>query len=148
MRTDTGQIVHGRLPPTDFVLERVDLTFELDPKNTKVEARLIFHRRERVDVSAPLVLDGDELTLSGLLLDQVDIPASQYDATPDSLTIRDLPAETPFEICVTNYINPQVNTQLMGLYRTNGVYCTSARRKVSAASPISQTGPMFWHLIR
>ena len=56
MRTDTGQIVHlADYRPTDFVLERVDLTFELDPKNTKVEARLIFHRREGVDVSAPLV---------------------------------------------------------------------------------------------
>lgn len=43
MRTDTGQIVHlADYRPTDFVLERVDLTFELDPKNTKVEARLIF----------------------------------------------------------------------------------------------------------
>src|SRR5690606_40530892 len=70
MRTDTGQIVHlADYRPTDFVLERVDLTFELDPTNTKVEARLIFHRREGVDPTAPLVLDGDELTLSGLLLD-------------------------------------------------------------------------------
>jgi aminopeptidase N len=125
MRTDTGQIVHlADYRPTDFVLERVDLTFELDPQNTKVEARLIFHRREGADTSAPLVLDGDELTLSGLLLDQIDIPAAQYDVTPDSLTIRDLPTDIPFEICVTNYINPETNTQLMGLYRTNGVYCT------------------------
>ena len=62
MRTDTGQIVHlADYRPTDFVLERVDLTFELDPKNTKVEARLIFHRREGAERQAPLVLDGDEL---------------------------------------------------------------------------------------
>lgn len=60
MRTDTGQIVHlADYRPTDFVLERVDLTFELDPKNTKVEARLIFHRREGAERQAPLVLDGD-----------------------------------------------------------------------------------------
>ncbi|QCI98313.1 aminopeptidase N [Agrobacterium larrymoorei] len=125
MRTDTGQIVQlADYRPTDFVLERVDLTFELDPTNTKVEARLIFHRREGADKAAPLVLDGDELTLSSVLLDQIEIPAAQYDVTPDSLTIRDLPEETPFEICVTNYINPETNTQLMGLYRTNGVYCT------------------------
>ncbi|MDS7596568.1 aminopeptidase N [Agrobacterium tumefaciens] len=125
MRTDTGQVVHlADYRPTDFVLERVDLTFELDPSNTKVEARLIFHRREGADKAAPLVLDGDELKLTGVLLDQIEIPAAQYDVTPESLTIRDLPEETPFEICVTNYINPQVNTQLMGLYRTNGVYCT------------------------
>ncbi|WP_117195446.1 aminopeptidase N [Rhizobium terrae] len=125
MRTDTGQIVHlADYRPTDFVLERVDLTFELDPTNTKVDARLIFHRREGVDPSAPLVLDGDELTLSGLLFDQNEVPTSQYEVTPEKLTIRDLPAETPFEITVTTYINPEANTQLMGLYRTNGVYCT------------------------
>jgi len=93
MRTDTGQIIHlADYRPTDFVLERFDLTFELDPTNTKVEARLIFHRREGVDPSAPLVLDGDELKLSGLLFDQNEVPASQYDVTPEKLTIRDLPA--------------------------------------------------------
>ncbi|WJH39435.1 aminopeptidase N [Aliirhizobium terrae] len=125
MRTDMGQIVHlADYRPTDFVLERVDLTFELDPTNTKVDARLIFHRREGVDTSAPLVLDGDELKLSGLLFDQREMPASQYDATPDKLTVRDLPAETPFELTITTYINPEANTTLMGLYRTNGVYCT------------------------
>lgn len=125
MRTDTGQIVHlADYRPTDFVLERVDLTFELDPTDTKVDARLIFHRREGVDLSAPLVLDGDELALSGLLFDQKDVPASQYDATPESLIIRDLPAEAPFEITITTHINPEANTQLMGLYRTNGIYCT------------------------
>jgi len=125
MRTDTGQIVHlADYRPTDFVLERVDLTFELDPTNTKVDARLIFHRREGVDPSVPLVLDGDELALSGLLLDQSEIPAGQYDATPEKLTIRDLPAAAPFEITVTTFINPEANGQLMGLYRTSGVYCT------------------------
>ncbi len=110
--------------PTDFVLDRVDLTFELDPSNTKIEARLIFHRREGADVTAPLVLDGDELALAGLLLDQNEMPAGQYDVTPQSLTIRDLPSSDPFEITVTTSINPEANTQLMGLYRTNGVYCT------------------------
>ncbi|OHV75668.1 aminopeptidase N [Rhizobium sp. LCM 4573] len=125
MRTDTGQIVHlADYRPTDFVLERVDLTFELDPANTKVEARLIFHRREGVDPLVPLELDGDELTLSGLLLDQSEIPAGQYEATAEKLTIRDLPAEAPFEITITTFINPEANSQLMGLYRTNGVYCT------------------------
>jgi aminopeptidase N len=120
-----GQIVHlADYRPTDFVLERVDLTFELDPTNTKVDARLIFHRREGVDKAAPLVLDGDELTLSGLLFDQKEMPASQYDVTPEKLTVRDLPAEAPFELTITTHINPEANTQLMGLYRTNGVYCT------------------------
>jgi aminopeptidase N len=125
MRTDTGQIVHlADYRPTDFILERVDLTFELDPTNTKVDARLIFHRREGVDPTVPLVLDGDELTLSGLLFDQKEMPAGQYDATSEKLVVRDLPAEAPFELTITTFINPEANTQLMGLYRTNGIYCT------------------------
>ncbi|MEF0939798.1 aminopeptidase N [Rhizobium sp. BR 362] len=125
MRTDTGQIVHlADYRPTDFVLERVDLTFDLHPTETKVEARLIFHRREGTDIKAPLVLDGDELSLSGLLLDQVEVPVEQYEATAESLTVRDLPESTPFELTITTVINPEANTQLMGLYRTGGIYCT------------------------
>ncbi|MCP8897004.1 aminopeptidase N [Shinella daejeonensis] len=125
MRTENGRIIHlANYRRTDFVLERVDLTFELDPTETRVEARLIFHRREGADRAAPLVLDGDELSLSGLLLDQVEMEAGRYDATPDSLTIRDLPESEPFEITITTLINPEANTQLMGLYRTNGIYCT------------------------
>jgi len=125
MRTDIGQIVHlADYRPTDFVLERVDLTFELDPTETKVDARLIFHRRDGVDASAPLVLDGDELNMTGLLLDQDEIPAGLYDASSDKLVIRDLPATVPFEITITTIINPTANTQLMGLYRTGDIYCT------------------------
>ncbi|WHO72234.1 aminopeptidase N [Rhizobium sp. BT03] len=125
MRTDTGQIIHlADYRPTDFVLERVDLTFELDPTETKVEARLIFHRRPGADPAAPIVLDGDELTLSGLLFDQVELDPSRYDATAESLTVRDLPESAPFELTITTLINPEANTQLMGLYRTGGIYCT------------------------
>jgi len=125
MRTDTGQIIHlADYRPTDFVLERVDLTFELDPTETKVEARLIFHRREGTDPTLPLVLDGDELNLTGLLLDQSEMPASQYAVTPESLTINGLPEATPFEVTITTLINPEANTQLMGLYRSGGIYCT------------------------
>ncbi|MBB4237439.1 aminopeptidase N [Rhizobium esperanzae] len=125
MRTDTGQVIHlADYRPNDFVLERVDLTFELDPTETKVEARLIFHRRPGADPAAPIVLDGDELTLSGLLFDQVEMDPSRYDATPESLTVRDLPESAPFELTITTIINPEANTQLMGLYRTGGIYCT------------------------
>ncbi|CAN7572490.1 aminopeptidase N [Pararhizobium sp. LjRoot238] len=125
MRTDTGEIIHLEdYRQTDFVLERVDLTFELDPKETKVEARLIFHRREGVSADAPLILDGDELKMTGLLLDQEEIPAANYEATDDALTIRNLPVTAPFEITVTTELNPEANTKLMGLYRTSNVYCT------------------------
>ncbi|EDQ33790.1 aminopeptidase N [Hoeflea phototrophica DFL-43] len=125
MRTDTGHVFKlTDYKPTDFVVERIDLTFELDPKATIVVSRVILHRREGVGTDVPLVLDGDELTLDSLLIDGMEIDASLYDATPDSLTIRELPESAPFEITVTTTLSPETNTKLMGLYRTSGVYCT------------------------
>ncbi|KGF67586.1 aminopeptidase N [Hoeflea sp. BAL378] len=125
MRTETGQVFKLKdYRPTDFVVERIDLTFELDPKETKVISRVIMHRREGVPADAPLVLDGDEVSLDSLQIDGADIERSLYDAAPDSLTIRGLPASGPFEVTVATTISPETNTKLMGLYRTNGVYCT------------------------
>ena len=125
MRTETGQVYKLKdYKPTDFVVERIDLTFELDPKETTVVSRVILHRREGVAADAPLVFDGDELTLDSLQIDGNDIDPSLYDATPDSLTIRGLPESGPFEVTVNTTISPETNTKLMGLYRTNGVYCT------------------------
>jgi len=125
MRTETGQVYKlTDYKPTDFVVERIDLTFELDPKETKIVSRVILHRREGVAPDANLVLDGDELTLDSLQLDGNDVDASLFETTPDSLIIRDLPESGPFEITVNTTISPETNTKLMGLYRTNGVYCT------------------------
>ncbi|MEQ8740141.1 MAG: M1 family aminopeptidase, partial [Hoeflea sp.] len=125
MRTDTGHVFKlTDYKPTDFEVERIDLTFELDPKATTVVSRVILHRRDGVSKDAPLVLDGDELALDDLLLDGVEMDASLYKATPDSLTINGLPESEPFEITVTTTLSPETNTKLMGLYRTNGVYCT------------------------
>ncbi|MDP3526488.1 MAG: aminopeptidase N, partial [Hoeflea sp.] len=125
MRTETGQVFKLKdYRPTDFVVERIDLTFELDPTETKVVSRVILHRRDGVAADTPLVFDGDELSLDGLQLDGNDIDPSLYKATPESLTIRGLPDSGPFEVTVSTTISPQTNTKLMGLYRTNGVYCT------------------------
>ncbi len=93
MRTDTGQVFHLKdYAPTDFVVDRIDLTFELDPTGTKVISRVLMKRREGVSRSAPLVFDGDELTLDSVQLDGNEIDTVDYDVTPDSLTIRNPPA--------------------------------------------------------
>ncbi|SOC40000.1 aminopeptidase N [Rhizobium subbaraonis] len=125
MRTESGRIINlADYRPTDFVLERVDLTFELDPTETKCTSRMLFHRREGAATDAPLVLDGDELNMTGLLYDGMPMEAERFTEEDDVLTIRELPETGSFEITVDTVINPEANTQLMGLYRTNGIYCT------------------------
>src|SRR4051812_38568389 len=72
---------------------------------------------------APIVLDGDGLTLTSLKLDGSALPADSYVATPDSLTIPQPPAGTCY-LQIDTLIDPSANSQLMGLYRSSGAYCT------------------------
>jgi aminopeptidase N len=125
MEATAGQVIHlADYRPTDFVLERVDLTFELDPRETLVIQRSLMHRREGADENAPLVLDGDELNLRAVAIDGNPIDESQYTVGPNTLVINGLPTGVTFEVTVETIVNPEANTKLMGLYRTNGTYCT------------------------
>ncbi|MBX9456222.1 MAG: aminopeptidase N [Rhizobium sp.] len=125
MEATAGQVIHlADYRPTDFVLERVDLTFELDPHQTLVIQRSLMHRRDGAAEDAPLVLDGDELTLKSLMIDSVELEPGQYTLGERQLVIHALPTGVSFEVTVETVLDPEANTKLMGLYRTNGTYCT------------------------
>ncbi|RYE57063.1 MAG: aminopeptidase N, partial [Rhizobiaceae bacterium] len=125
MEATAGQVIHlADYRPTDFVLERVDLTFELDPRETLVIQRSLMHRREGAAEDAPLVLDGDELSLKTIMVDSIELEPSQYTINDKQLIIHSLPTGVSFEVTVETIIDPEANTKLMGLYRTNGTYCT------------------------
>ena len=51
------------------------------------------------------------------------LPADSYVATPDQLTIAQPPHE-PFTLEIETLVDPSANTQLSGLYRSSGTYCT------------------------
>src|SRR5207302_3842149 len=72
---------------------------------------------------APLVLDGDGLALVSLALDGAPLAPARYVATPDLLTIA-APPLGPFRLDIETMLDPSANTQLMGLYRSAGTYCT------------------------
>src|SRR5207248_8021401 len=72
---------------------------------------------------APLVLDGDELTLHSIRLDGKPVPAESFVATPDRLTVAQTP-HRPFELEIETVLDPTNNTKLMGLYRAGPTYCT------------------------
>ncbi len=69
------------------------------------------------------MLDGDELTLLGAALDGAPLSATDFAATPQSLTLPN-PPRRPFTLTLETQVNPTANTKLMGLYRSSGVYCT------------------------
>ena len=108
--------------PPDWLIETVDLDVSLHPTATTVRARLRI-KPNAAGTPAPLVLDGEELTLHSLALDGKPLPPENFVATPDRLTIAQVP-NRPFELTIETVVDPTGNTQLMGLYRAGATYCT------------------------
>jgi aminopeptidase N len=123
MRTDTVQPIRLKdYRPPDWLVETAALDFSLHPTQTKVRATLALKPNPQ-SAPAPLVLDGDGLSLVSLKIDGDVLPPENYVATPDSLTIPQVP-NRPFTLEIETRVDPTANTQLSGLYRSSGTYCT------------------------
>ena len=107
-----------------FDIRDVHLDISLDPEQTQVNASITFLRRDDTPANASLVLVGDELTLLGLSINGTGVDPQDYTATAQQLEINNLPAEQMFKLDIRTELAPAKNTKLMGLYQSNGVYCT------------------------
>jgi len=105
----------------DYLIEKVDLHFELGEETTIVTSTMFFKAAED-DSTRPLVLDGHRFVLLGIKLDGLELLPEQYSITPEQLIINDPPAA--FTLEVRTVLKPQENTFLEGLYRSNGMFCT------------------------
>ena len=108
--------------PPDWRIGTVELDVVLHPTATTVRAKLAISPNA-AGAPAPLVLDGDELTLRSIRLDGKPLPPDSFVATPDRLTIAQAP-HRPFELEIETVLDPTNNTKLMGLYRAGSTYCT------------------------
>src|SRR6476620_998319 len=123
MRTDTAQPIRLQdYRPPEWLVDRVSLDVSWHPTSAKVKATLSL-RPNPTRAAAPLVLDGDGLRLVSLKLDGTAVPDGNFVATPDGLTIPQ-PPNRPFTLEVETIVDPSANTQLSGLYRSSGTYCT------------------------
>jgi aminopeptidase N len=124
MRTDVAHPIRlADYRPPDYLIDRVDLDLRLDRQATRVIARLKLRPNPHGRDGADLVLDGDGLKITRLLLDGAPLDINANFVTPDRLTLAGPPPE-PFTLEVETEINPSANTQLMGLYRSGAAYCT------------------------
>ena len=124
MRTEEARPVRLEdYRPPDWLVETVELDVSLDPAATQVRATLTLRPNEQGAAPAPLVLDGDGLSLRALKLDGATLAAEQFVATADRLTIAQ-PPHRRFQLEIETIVDPSANTQLMGLYRSGQIYCT------------------------
>src|SRR5690606_21820551 len=106
--------------PPDFLVDDVELVFELDPALPRVRSRLSL-RRHPGDAQE-LRLDGRNLELEAIAIDGAVLPAGSYSLDPEHLTLWEVPDQFVLEI--TSTTRPAANTSLMGLYVSNGIFCT------------------------
>ncbi|HEY9100964.1 aminopeptidase N [Chitinimonas sp.] len=103
--------------PPAFLIDKVDLTFDLDETQSRVSSRLVLHRNPaHPDSRAALKLDGKELELESIKLDGEVLDGSRYEIDAESLTIAAMPDNAILEI--VTIIHPETNTSLNGLYRS------------------------------
>ncbi|MFZ5722718.1 MAG: aminopeptidase N [Pseudomonadota bacterium] len=106
----------------DFLVDRIDLQFDIREPHTRVTARLEIRRNPAGLAHAPLRLDGEGISLVRIELDGVELSAERYVLDAHSLTIPDVP--DAFFLQTVGDIDPVANTALEGLYVSHGMYCT------------------------
>jgi aminopeptidase N len=117
---DTRQAVRlADYRPPAFAVETVALDFDLDPAATRVRSRLTLRR---TTPGEPLRLDGEALTLVRIACDGAELAPAQYRLEPPGLVIPDLPDTCTLDI--ETRIAPAANTELSGLYTSNGAFFT------------------------
>ena len=124
MRPEDGETIFLKdYAPSPYLIEKVDLDFKIEPGSCRVRALLTIAPREGTAPGTPLVLDGDELTLTSIAIDGLPLALTAYAATPDTLTLVEPPPKR-FVLETEVSIEPEKNTRLMGLYRSGGTWCT------------------------
>ncbi len=107
----------------DYLVETVNLQFDLHEHATKVKSMLIIRsNHERPQENPPLVLSGRGLKLLSLQLNGRPLKTDQYTVDAEHLTIPNVPEHIALE--VETEINPRDNTELMGLYMSGSGFFT------------------------
>ncbi|HIJ83911.1 MAG TPA: aminopeptidase N, partial [Magnetococcales bacterium] len=124
--TDKPKQIHllqDYLPPP-FLVESIDLHFKLDPESTQVDSRLVFVRNpDFSEANSPhLRLDGRNLELLSLTLDDKPIPPHGYARDEEGLSIFSVPDRGT--LAIKTRISPRQNTSLEGLYCSGDILCT------------------------
>ena len=108
--------------PPAFLIDTVDLSFDLDPKATTVISRLAMHRNPKAGPAEALRLNGEALTLIGITRDGVALAPAAWHIDGGILTIDTMPDRCVLHI--ETRVAPIDNTELSGLYVSGGAFFT------------------------
>ncbi|MBT3529927.1 MAG: aminopeptidase N [Gammaproteobacteria bacterium] len=117
--------------PSDFLIETTDLSFDLYEDHAKVVSKLLIKRNSLRQESSvdTLVLNGQLMVLEGLLIDGKELSDQDYLLDDETLSIPNISSFTEnggaeFRLQCHTRIEPQNNTALEGLYKSQKMFCT------------------------
>jgi aminopeptidase N len=124
MRTEQPKMIHLKdYQAPDYLIDETHLTFELFEDHTLVHAQLVMRRNPAAGSGLPpLQLDGQQLELLSLALNDHALSAADYQLSDSHLTLQ--PDSASFVIDSSVRIHPESNTALEGLYKSSGMFCT------------------------
>ncbi|MGI9514780.1 MAG: aminopeptidase N [Anderseniella sp.] len=125
MRTETPPTIRLKdYKPSDYLIDHVSLDVALEPAATTVVSVLKMRPNPvSKTIGAPVRLDGEALELKSVAINGETIGDNCYTVSAGQLVIDNVPGGE-FELTIETLCNPDANTALSGLYRSNGVYCT------------------------
>nr|WP_322939768.1 aminopeptidase N [Pseudomonas sp. s4] len=124
MRTEQSKTIYLKdYQVPDYLIDETHLTFELFEDHSLVHAQLVMRRNPEAGAGLPkLVLDGQQLELLELKLDDRELNAGDYSLTDSHLTLQ--PTQERFVVDSSVRIHPESNTALEGLYKSGTMFCT------------------------
>lgn len=124
MRTEQSKTVYLKdYQVPDYLIDETHLTFELFEDHSLVHAQLVMRRNPEAGAGLPkLVLDGQQLELLELKLDDRELGAADYTLTDSHLSLQ--PTQERFVVDSSVRIHPESNTALEGLYKSGKMFCT------------------------
>ncbi len=112
-----------------FSVQSLNLDFVLNEDVCRVMAKSHWLRL----APGPLELNGEDLKLVSIKLNGQTLTPADYQLSSEMLTISSVPDS--FTLEVETELQPQNNTSLEGLYKSNGIFCTQCEaqgfRKIS-----------------
>lgn len=108
--------------PSNYLINETHLKFELNESKTRVTANLYIVANPANRENNTLVLDGNNLKLLSIKIDNKELSNTDFIVNENQLIIDDAPEKFVLETVVE--INPEANTSLEGLYKSGEVFCT------------------------
>jgi aminopeptidase N len=125
MRTDTPQTIYRKdYTAPSYLVETVELGFDLDPARTVVANRLTL-RRNPASAQREIELFGEDIELVAIRLNGRTLGQGDYNVDGTVLRIPDAPnAPEQVVLEIETICVPESNTTLSGLYVSNGNFYT------------------------